>query len=152
MLSQPDGPRIYGNPEPEPGEIPERPRAGGLRDVVRFFRSEGGTLTPDPFTSAEGSALPAPGRQPTIGGHVPADEPVVLDFAGDGLVRFQVDPSAARRLRTQRDAERGGQVRLDPGTVGDLLPTIVNRDGMVEARAIVERDGVTRLVGDPRAR
>lgn len=153
ILPQLDGPRVYGNPEPVPGEITARPRAGGLRDVVRFFRSDSGVLTANVFTSAEGSALPSPVPPPRIGAHVPFEEPVVLDFAGDGLVRFQVDPSAARRLRAQREGdERDGQVRLDSGTVGDLLPTVVNRDGVVEARKIVERDGVIRLVGDPRPR
>jgi hypothetical protein len=151
IFAPPDGPRIYGNPVPVPGEIPDRVRtAGSLRSVVRIFRSGSGALIAELSPSTEGSALPAPVWSPTVGADVPPDETVVLDIAGDGLIRFQVNPAGARRLIDE--AEHGRRVRLDPGMLGDLLATVVNHDGTVQARVIVERAGVIRLLADPRTR
>lgn len=75
---------------------------------------------------------------------------ITLDVAGDGLLNVVVDKGAARAL-----VENGGMLQADGGRVvmtaqgaGDLLRTVVNNTGVIQARTIGERNGVIHLLGD----
>ena len=75
---------------------------------------------------------------------------ITLDLAGDGLLNVAVDRGALRALvqnsgHIQAD---GGQVLLSAQGAGDLLKTVVNNTGLIEARSIDKRAGAIRLLGD----
>ncbi|MGZ9098414.1 MAG: filamentous hemagglutinin N-terminal domain-containing protein, partial [Brevundimonas sp.] len=79
-----------------------------------------------------------------------AGEAVTLDVAGDGLLNVVVDRGAANAL-----VQNGGMMQADGGRVvmtaqgaGDLLRTVVNNTGVIQARTIGERNGTILLLGD----
>ena len=77
-------------------------------------------------------------------------EAITLDVAGDGLLNVVVDRGAANAL-----VQNGGMLQADGGRVlmtaqgaGELLRTVVNNTGVIQARTIGERNGVIFLLGD----
>lgn len=79
-----------------------------------------------------------------------AGEAMTLDVAGDGLLNVVVDRGAANAL-----VQNGGMLQADGGLVvmtaqgaGELLRTVVNNTGVVQARTIGERSGTILLLGD----
>lgn len=75
---------------------------------------------------------------------------VTLDVAGDGMLNVSVDTGAVDAL-----AENGGLIRADGGRVlltaqaaGNLLHTVVNNTGVIQARTIENRAGTILLLGD----
>ena len=79
-----------------------------------------------------------------------AGQGVTLDVAGDGLLNVTVDTGAVAGL-----ASNGGLIRADGGRVlltaqaaGQLLRTVVNNTGVIEARTIASRAGRIVLLGD----
>ncbi|WP_330969435.1 two-partner secretion domain-containing protein, partial [Lysobacter sp. A3-1-A15] len=75
---------------------------------------------------------------------------VTLDVAGDGMLNVSVDTGAVDAL-----AENGGLIRADGGrvlltaqAVGNLLHTVVNNTGVIQAQTIENRDGTILLLGD----
>ena len=110
-------------------------------------------------------AAPTVINQGTITAHLGTVElasgrQLTVDFSGDGLVRFAVDgalvgqpattdhgaagPRVANEGRIHAD---GGRVELTAKTAGDVLAGVVNNSGIIEARSLVSRGGVVRLVG-----
>ena len=79
-----------------------------------------------------------------------------VDFAGDGLFGFAVEEAhpkhpdnrqpAGSRIEGRAHAD-AGQVLLPAKAVGDMLAKVVNNGGITEARSLVNRGGVIRLVG-----
>ncbi|MDO9490383.1 MAG: filamentous hemagglutinin N-terminal domain-containing protein, partial [Sphingomonadaceae bacterium] len=79
-----------------------------------------------------------------------AGEAMTLDVAGDGLLNVAVARGAVNAL-----VENGGMLRADGGQVlmtaqaaGQLLKTVVNNSGTIEARTLQDRGGVIKLLGD----
>ncbi|MGV8941994.1 MAG: filamentous hemagglutinin N-terminal domain-containing protein [Lysobacter sp.] len=79
-----------------------------------------------------------------------AGEAVTLDVAGDGLLNVSVAMGAVNAL-----AENGGMILADGGNVlltaqaaGNLLHTVVNNTGVIQARTIENRNGTIVLLGD----
>ena len=75
---------------------------------------------------------------------------ITLDVAGDGLLNVTVDQGAVQAL-----VENGGLLRADGGNVlmtaqgaGELLKTVVNNTGVIEARALENRNGTILLLAD----
>lgn len=75
---------------------------------------------------------------------------VTLDMAGDGMLNVSVDTGAVDAL-----AENGGLIRADGGRVlltaqatGNLLHTVVNNTGVIQAHTIENRGGTILLLGD----
>ncbi len=75
---------------------------------------------------------------------------ITLDLAGDGLLNVTVDQGAVNAL-----VENGGMIRADGGRVvltaqaaGQLLKTVVNNTGVIEAQTIGVHNGVISLLGD----
>ncbi|MFM2067638.1 MAG: hypothetical protein RLZZ584_2547, partial [Pseudomonadota bacterium] len=73
-----------------------------------------------------------------------------LDFNGDGLLSLALDAGAARALVDNSGVitADGGQVRLSARAADDLVRAVVNNRGRVEARGLVQRNGVIELAGD----
>ncbi|WP_426027560.1 filamentous hemagglutinin N-terminal domain-containing protein [Brevundimonas sp. TWP2-3-4b2] len=123
------------------------------------FSGSGGTVLNQGTIIADG------GYAALLGGHVSnegliqanlgtialvAGDAVTLDVAGDGLLNVAVDRGAANAL-----VQNGGMLQADGGRVlmtaqgaGDLLRTVVNTTGVIQARTIGERNGVILLLGD----
>jgi filamentous hemagglutinin family protein len=79
-----------------------------------------------------------------------AGNAVTLDVAGDGLLNVSVDQGAVNAL-----VQNGGMIQADGGHVlltaqaaGDLLHTVVNNTGVIQAQTIENHDGVIKLLGD----
>jgi filamentous hemagglutinin family protein len=79
-----------------------------------------------------------------------AGQAMTLDVAGDGLLNVAVDQGAVGAL-----VQNGGLVQADGGAViltaqaaGNLLKTVVNNTGVIEARSIDTRGGTIKLLGD----
>ncbi|WP_404712191.1 filamentous hemagglutinin N-terminal domain-containing protein [Sphingomonas sp. MMS24-J13] len=79
-----------------------------------------------------------------------AGEAVTLDMAGDGLLGVAIDRGAVNAL-----VRNGGLIRADGGTVmmtahaaGQLLHSVVNNSGIIEARTLEGRGGSISLLAD----
>ena len=77
-------------------------------------------------------------------------EALTLDVAGDGLLNVSVSQGAVNAL-----VENSGMIRADGGRVlltaqaaGDLLNTVVNNTGIIQAQTIENRNGTILLLGD----
>ncbi|WP_128576403.1 GLUG motif-containing protein [Pseudomonas sp. BAY1663] len=78
-----------------------------------------------------------------------AGNAVTLDFAGDGLLNVQVDEATKDALVENRQLIQadGGQVLLTAQAADALLRTVVNNDGIIEARTLGEKNGKVVLNG-----
>ena len=79
-----------------------------------------------------------------------AGEAVTMDVGGDGLLNVAVSTGAVNAL-----AQNGGMIRADGGRVlltaqaaGQLLNTVVNNTGTIQAQTIENRNGTILLLGD----
>ncbi|PIG30276.1 filamentous hemagglutinin family protein [Janthinobacterium sp. 35] len=79
-----------------------------------------------------------------------AGRAITLDVAGDGLLNVAVNAGAVGAL-----VSNGGMIKADGGSVvltaqaaGDLLKTVVNNTGVIEAQTIDTRSGTIKLLGD----
>ncbi len=79
-----------------------------------------------------------------------AGEGVTLDVAGDGLLNVAVSRGAVNAL-----ASNGGLIQADGGHVlltaqaaGDLLNTVVNNTGVIQAQSIQNHNGTILLLAD----
>lgn len=110
------------------------------------------------ITAADGGAVAL------LGGHVSnegvisarlgsvalvAGEQVTLDFAGDGLLKVQVDEATRDALveNHQLIQADGGQVLMSAHAADALLQTVVNNTGVIEARTLENRNGKIVLLG-----
>ncbi|MCP3866735.1 MAG: filamentous hemagglutinin N-terminal domain-containing protein, partial [Gammaproteobacteria bacterium] len=79
----------------------------------------------------------------------------VLDFDGNGLIRFQVDESvlenpggmAAAVSNSGEIRAEGGTVILSANTARDIFSQVVNNEGVIRAGRIDNSGGVIRLTG-----
>ena len=75
---------------------------------------------------------------------------MTLDVAGDGLLNVAVDQGAVNALVQNRGLIHadGGQVVLTAQAAGNLLQSVVNNTGVIQAQSLVNRNGVISLLGD----
>jgi filamentous hemagglutinin family protein len=119
--------------------------AGGAGSVLNQGRISGKVVALlGPRVSNQGS-IAAPGGTVALA----AGDRVSLDFAGEGLLTANVQQAAVNAL-----AENKGLIQADGGTVvmtaksaGDLLATVVNNEGIIQAHGIVQRNGRILLDG-----
>ena len=79
-----------------------------------------------------------------------AGNAMTLDVGGDGLLNLSISQGAVKAL-----VENGGMVRADGGrvllsaqAVGEVLHSVVNNTGVIQAQAIGNRNGKIFLLGD----
>jgi filamentous hemagglutinin family protein len=83
-----------------------------------------------------------------------ADE-VTLNFAGHDLIGFTIDKAVLEAMSNEQSAisnrgtitANGGEVILSAKAAGDLFKTVINNEGVIEARTIENRNGVIKLLG-----
>ena len=78
-----------------------------------------------------------------------AGKTVDLDMKGDGLVEVKVSEAALQAQVANHGLIRadGGQVVLMAQSASELLKTVVNNDGVIEAHGFAEKNGVIVLSG-----
>ena len=78
-----------------------------------------------------------------------AGEKITLDFEGDGLTRIRVDQGAVAAQVANRGliVADGGQAVMTASAAQALADTVLNQQGVVRARSLVERDGKIVLDG-----
>lgn len=76
---------------------------------------------------------------------------VTLNFAGNDLIGFTIDKgvieSAAGITNKGVITANGGEVILSAKAAGDLFKTVINNEGVIEARTIENKNGVIKLLG-----
>ena len=79
-----------------------------------------------------------------------AGSAITLDVAGDGLLNVTIDKGAVGALVQNGGMiqANGGKVVLTAQAAGDLLKTVVNNTGVIEAQTIGSRNGVISLLAD----
>ena len=82
-----------------------------------------------------------------------AGSSVTLTFSGNDLVSMQVDRGVLNALVANGGAilADGGRVILSSGARNDLLSSVVNNTGLIEARTVLNRNGVITLLGGMKA-
>ena len=80
-----------------------------------------------------------------------AGDKVSLDIKGGGLLSFNIDKAALTALAENRGLIQadGGQVILGARSAGDLMATVVNNSGVIEANSFAEKNGTIVLDGGP---
>jgi large exoprotein involved in heme utilization and adhesion len=75
---------------------------------------------------------------------------LTLDVAGDGLLNVTVDSGAVNALVHNGGVLRanGGQVLMTAQAAGQLLKTVVNNSGLIEAQTLGGREGQILLLAD----
>jgi filamentous hemagglutinin family protein len=79
-----------------------------------------------------------------------AGKSMTLDVAGDGLLNVTVNEGAVNALAHNGGLIRanGGQVQMTAQSAGDLVRTVVNNTGIIEAQTLENHNGTIRLAGD----
>jgi filamentous hemagglutinin family protein len=79
-----------------------------------------------------------------------AGRAITLDVAGDGLLNVAIEQGALNALVQNGGliAADGGQVLLSAQAAGQLLGSMVNNTGVIQARTVENRNGVIKLLGD----
>ncbi|OWQ86155.1 hypothetical protein CDN99_20155, partial [Roseateles aquatilis] len=75
-----------------------------------------------------------------------AGQSVALDFAGDGLLQVQVDQAALDAELSQQGLVQGGKVVLSAPSASALRASVINMDGVIEAKGLSAQGG--RIVLD----
>ena len=78
-----------------------------------------------------------------------AGKTVDLDFQGNGLVEVKVTEAALNAQITNKGAIQadGGRVVLSAKAANNLIDTVINQDGIIKARGLIERNGEIILDG-----
>lgn len=75
---------------------------------------------------------------------------ITLDIAGDGLLNVTIDQGAVNALVSNGGLIQadGGQVLMTAQAAGQLLNTVVNNSGVIQAQTLVNHNGTIKLLGD----
>ncbi|HEY8102595.1 MAG TPA: YDG domain-containing protein, partial [Burkholderiaceae bacterium] len=79
-----------------------------------------------------------------------AGNAITLDVAGDGLLNVAVDQGSVNALVQNGGMiqANGGQVLLTAQAAGNLLQTVVNNTGIIQAQTIENHNGTIKLLSD----
>jgi filamentous hemagglutinin family protein len=82
-----------------------------------------------------------------------AGNAVTLDVAGDGLLNIVVNQGAVNALVDNAGLIKadGGRVLMTTQAAGNLLQSVVNNSGVIQAQTIAHRNGTILLLGDMRS-
>jgi len=78
-----------------------------------------------------------------------AGSAVTLTFNGNNLVKMQIDQSVLNSLAENKHLIQadGGQVIMSAGAQNALLASVVNNEGVIEARTVANHNGTITLLG-----
>jgi len=112
------------------GQI-KTPKGGVVALIGEQVENTGGIRTPNGTTA------------------LAAGETIDLDIQGNGLVEVKITEAALKaQIKNSGVIQAdGGQVIMTAKAAGQLLNTVINNEGIVEARGLVERNGKIVLSG-----
>lgn len=130
-----------------------------FRAGKRTFSGSGGAVANQGSISAAGGYIALLGGQVSNQGTLQANLGTValaagtqttLDFAGDKLIKVQVDQGALHALAENRQLVQadGGTVILTARAADHLVAAVVNNTGLIQARTLENHGGVISLLGD----
>ncbi|MHB0918599.1 MAG: two-partner secretion domain-containing protein [Thiobacillus sp.] len=125
----------------------------------RFSGNGSGTVKNEGSLSANGGYVAMLGANVSNQGVIAANlgtvilaagEAITLDVAGDGLLNVTVNKGAVDALIENGGLiqANGGKVLLTASVAGDLLKTVVNNTGVIEAQTLDNRSGTIMLLAD----
>jgi len=85
--------------------------------------------------------------------HLAAGEKIKLSFVENNLISFAIDPNDiptptnTHIENTGNIQSSGGEILMSAKTAGDMVHSIVNNSGIIEATSLVNENGVVRLTG-----
>jgi filamentous hemagglutinin family protein len=120
---------------------------------------EGKIINQGTLTAADGGYVALLGGQVSNQGIIQArlgtvalaaGNKITLDFAGDKLLNVQVDKGALQALAENKQLIQadGGTVLMTAKAADALLSSVVNNEGVIEARTVEDSNGVIKLLGD----
>ncbi|MDD9863143.1 MAG: filamentous hemagglutinin N-terminal domain-containing protein, partial [Gammaproteobacteria bacterium] len=117
--------------------------AGAVRNAGLLEAAGGGIGLAGGAVSNEGQILARQGRVTLATG----ERMTVMDFAGDGLLRFALEEGTAGAVVSNEGAVEGGGVALGLQEAEGIFRGVVNNGGAVRAVAVDEQGGAVSLVG-----
>jgi filamentous hemagglutinin family protein len=120
---------------------------------------EGEIVNQGTITAADGGYVALLGQQVSNQGIIQArlgtvalaaGNKISLEFAGDKLVNVEVDNGALQALAENKQLIQadGGTVLMTAKSADALLSSVVNNEGVIEARTVENKSGVIKLLGD----
>ena len=120
--------------------------------------ANGSVINQGQITTAKGGIVALIGEQVTNTGSIntpqgttvlAAGKTVDLDMQGSGLVEVKVTEAALNAQITNSGIIQadGGQVIMSAQSASQLLKTVINNEGVIEARGLVEKNGAIVLSG-----
>ncbi|MBN1662160.1 MAG: filamentous hemagglutinin N-terminal domain-containing protein [Deltaproteobacteria bacterium] len=83
--------------------------------------------------------------------YLASGDEVTLNFAGNDLIGFTIDKATAEDAlgikNTGTLIANGGEVILSAKAAGDVLKTVVNNEGIIQAQTIENKKGIIKLLG-----
>ena len=85
--------------------------------------------------------------------HLAAGERIKLSFVENDLISFAIDPkdvpssTNTRIENTGKIQSHAGEILMSAKTAGDMVHSVVNNSGIIEATSLVNENGVVRLTG-----
>lgn len=125
----------------------------------RFSGNSAGTVSNQGNIDAAGGVVALLGSNVNNQGVIQADmgtvvlaagNEITLDVAGDGLLNVAVNKGAVNALVENGGLiqANGGKVFLTASVAGNLLQTVVNNTGVIEAQTLNNSSGVIQLLAD----
>ena len=120
--------------------------------------AQGSVINHGQIKTAEGGVVALIGEQVENTGNIStpkgttalaAGKTVDLDMQGDGLVEVKITEASLKAQIENSGVIQadGGQVVMTAKAAGQLLNTVINNEGVIEARGLVERNGKIVLSG-----
>ncbi len=124
-----------------------RMRFSGLDDSAGIRNS--GRLTANAYVALIAPVVANDGTIAAGNVALAAGKQVSLDFAGDDLLKINVDQAALNASIDNSGAivADGGRVLLTARAAGELVGTVINQSGIVEAKSLSNRNGQIVLDG-----
>ena len=127
----------------------DRPTPGSISNLGSITTADGGyVMLIAPTITNEGTITSNLGKA-----YLASGNDVTLNFAGNNLIGFSVDKGVvsgqtAGISNSGTISAHGGEVILSAKSVNDLLKSVVNNDGVIEARTVDNKNGRILLLGD----
>ncbi len=127
----------------------DRATPGSISNLGDITTTDGGyVMLIAPTVSNEGDITTNLGKSYLVSGNE-----VTLNFAGNDLIGFTVDKGVvngetAGISNSGRISANGGEVILSAKSASNMLKSVVNNSGVIEARTVENRSGRIFLLGD----
>jgi filamentous hemagglutinin family protein len=121
--------------------------AEGITNLGNITADNGGyVVLISPSITNEGTITSSLGKT-----YLASADEVTLNFAGHDLIGFTIDRQAAEQVLGITNlgtiTANGGEIILSAKAAGYLFKTVINNEGVIEAKTIENKNGVIKLLG-----